>query len=207
MNCVATEAGLRFSVRGFGYALFYFQTNLVFFSKNVYLYFINKGASMKTNKIAATFKYGRVWGNFALSFIIILATVMTFGFAYFAVAVLWKENLTASGFSLLVDIFLVGLFAVELIKGCKNRLYAKKCLSDAIEITTVAKFCDKDTNWGFSYKGIKILVSFHYQNKKVRKQSIYDLCFRRYIDKEVRILYSPTYDEVLLCKESKNEKY
>ena len=30
VNCVATEAGLRFSVRGFGYALFYFQTNLVF---------------------------------------------------------------------------------------------------------------------------------------------------------------------------------
>ena len=30
--------------------------------------------------------------------------------------------------------------------------------------------------------------------------------FERYIDKEVRILYSPTYDEVLLCKENKNEK-
>ena len=98
------------------------------------------------------------------------------------------------------------MFAVELIKGCKNRLYAKKCLSDAIEIITVTKFFDKDTNRGFSYRGIKISVSFRYQNKTVRKHSIYDLCFRRYVDKEVRILYSPTYDEVLLCKESKNEK-
>ena len=164
---------------------------------------MSKKMIMNTNKITATFKYGRVWGNFALSFIIILATVMTFGFAYFAVAVLWKENPTASVFILLVDVFFIGLFAVEIIRGCKNRLYAKKCLSDAIEITTVAKFCDKDTNWGFSYKGIKILVSFHYQNKKVRKRSIYDRCFRRYIDKEVRVLYSPTYDEVLLCKENK----
>ena len=161
---------------------------------------------MKTNKIVATFKYGRYWGNFALSFIIILATVMIFGFAYFAVAVLWKENPTASVFTVLVDVFLVGLFAIELIKGCKNRLYAKKCLSDAIEIITFAKFFDKDTNWGFSYKGIKISVSFHYQNKKLRKHSIYDRCFERYVDKEVRILYSPTYDEVLLFKENKNKQ-
>ena len=158
---------------------------------------------MKTNKIAATFKYGRVWGNSALSFIIILAMVMIFGFAYLAVAVLWEENSMASVFVLLVDAFLVGLFVVELIKGCKNRLYAKKCLSDAIEIITVAHFFDKDTNRGFSYQGIKISVSFHYQNKKMRKHSIYDMCFSRYIDKEVRILYSPTYDEVLLCKENK----
>ena len=138
---------------------------------------------MKTNKIAATFKYGSVWGNVALSFIIILATVMIFGFAYFAVAVLWKENPTASVFTLFVDIFLVGLFTVGLIKGCKNRLYTKKCFSDAIEIITIAKFFDKDTNWGLSYKGIKIAVSFHYQNKKLRKHSIYDRCFKRYVDK------------------------
>lgn len=161
---------------------------------------------MKTNKIVATFKYGRHWGNFALSFIIILATVMIFGFAYFAVAVLWKENPTASAFTVFFDVFLVGLFAVELIKGCKNRLYAKKCLSDAIEIITIAKFFDKDTNWGLSYKGIKISVSFHYQNKKLRKHSIYDRCFKRYVGKEVKILYSPTYDEVLLFKENKNKQ-
>ena len=155
---------------------------------------------MKNYKIIATFKYGRVWGNFVLNFIIILATAMTLGFAYLSVAILWKENPTASVFTLAVDVFLIGLFAVELIRACKNRLYAKKCLSDANEIITVAKFCDKDTNWGLSYKGIKILVSFKYQNKKVRKRSVYDRCFERYIDKEVRILYSHTYDEVLLCK-------
>ena len=161
---------------------------------------------MKTNKIVATFKYGRVLGNFALSFIIFLATVMIFGLAYFAVAVLWKENPTASVFTLLVDGFLVGLFAVEIIEDIKNRLHAKKCLSDANEIITVAKFFDKDTNWGRSYKGIKIAVSFHYQKKKIRKYSIYDRCFSDYIDKEVLVLYSPTHDEVLLCKEYDNEK-
>ena len=69
---------------------------------------------MKTNKIAATFKYGPVWGNFALSFIIILATVMTFGIAYSAVAVLWKEHPTAGVFFLLVDVFLIGLFNLYL---------------------------------------------------------------------------------------------
>ena len=159
----------------------------------------------KNYKITATFKYGRVWGNFALSIVLILGFSMTFGFAYLSLAVLWKENPNSSILILLSDTFLVGLFTVEIIKGCKNRLYAKKCITDALEITTTAKFYDKDTNWGFSYKGIKIQVSFHYQTKKMRKHSVYDICFNSYVDKEVRILYSQKYDEVLLCRIEKSK--
>ena len=78
---------------------------------------------MKNYKIIATFKYGRVWGNFVLNFIIILATAMTLGFAYLSIAILWKENPTAGVFTLLVDVFLIGLFAVELIRACKNGFF------------------------------------------------------------------------------------
>lgn len=157
---------------------------------------------MPTEKyeVTATFKYGRVWGNFALSSMIILALAMTLGFAYLAVAVLWKENLGASIFILLFDLLLFGLFIVEIIKGVKNRIYAQKCIKDAVERTTFIKFCDKDKGLGLNYKGIKISVSFHFENKKIRKHSVYDKIFEGYSDKEAVILYSPTYDEVLLCK-------
>ena len=159
----------------------------------------------KKYKIIATFKYGRVWGNFALSMIVTLGITMTLGFAYFSIAVLLQENLMASIFILLVDAVLVGLFVVELIKGCKNRLYAKKCLFDAIEITTFAKYYDKDTTWGRSYKGVKISITFHYQNKKMRKHSVFDVIFERYVDRKIKVLYSPNCDGVLLYKENKNE--
>ena len=155
----------------------------------------------KNYKITATFKYGRVWGNFALSIVLILGFSMTFGFAYLSHAVLWKENPNSSILILLFDTFLVGLFTVEIIKGCKNRLYAKKCITDALEITTTAKFYDKDTNFGRQYKGIKISVSFHYNKKKIQKHSVFDMIFERYLDKEIKILYSPTYDEVLIVRE------
>lgn len=157
---------------------------------------------MTTEKyeVTATFQYGRVWGDFALSGMIILALAMTLGIAYLAIAVLWKENLGASIFILLFDLLLFGLFIVEIIKGVKNRIYAQKCIKDAIERKTFIKFCDKDKGLGLNYKGVKISVSFHFENKKIRKDSIYDKFFEGYIDKEKVVLYSPTYDEVLLCR-------
>lgn len=157
---------------------------------------------MATEKyeVAATFKYGRVWGNFALSGMIILALAMTLGLAYLAIAVLWKENAGASIFILLFDLFLVGLFIAEISKGVKNRIYAQKCIKDAVERTVVIKYCNEDKGLGLNYKGVKISVSFHFENKKIRKHSVYDKFFEGYIDKEAVILYSPTYDEVLLCR-------
>ena len=155
----------------------------------------------KKYKLAATFKYGRIWGDFALSMVIVLAISITSGFAYLSLAFFGNKNPTASVFVLLVDIFLLGLFTVELIRGCKNRLYANKCIKDSIEIITTAKFYDKDTNFGRQYKGIKISVSFHYNKKKIQKHSVFDMIFERYLDKEIKILYSPTYDEVLIVRE------
>lgn len=164
---------------------------------------------MEKYKIAANFKYGRVWGTFALSTVIFLVLTTTLGFAFFAGFVLWRENLSASIFILIFDVFLIGLFVFEIIKGCKNRVYTRKCVKDAVATKTRVKFCDKDNNLGLNYKGIKVSVSFHYENKKIRRYSGYGKIFERYIDKEVAILYSPTYDEVLLCEienDKKNDK-
>ena len=158
---------------------------------------------MKTReyKIVATFKYGRVWNNGLVAFMIFLAIAVSFGLAVLAV-VEWNENIRLSIFVMLGDLLIVGLFTFEFFKAFRNRSYAKKCAVEAIEKTTVAKLADKDNGVLLNYKGVKISVSFHENGKKIRKYSVYDRVFNPYADNEVIILYSPTYEEVLLCKKA-----
>ena len=151
--------------------------------------------------IVATFKYGRVWNNGLVAFMLLLAVAIAFGSAVLAV-VEWNENIRLSIFVMLGDLLIVGLFTFEFFKAFRNRNYAKKCAKEAVEKTTVAKLADKDNGALLNYRGIKISVSFHENGKKIRKYSVYDRVFNPYADKEVIILYSPTYDEVLLCKKS-----
>lgn len=152
-------------------------------------------------KIVATFKHGRVWSNGLVAFMLLLAVVITVGLAVLAF-VEWNENIRLSIFVALGDLLFIGLFAFEFFKAFRNRSYAKKCATKGIEKTTVAKLADKDKGVLLNYRGIRISVSFHHNGKKIRKHSIYDRVFSPYADKEVIILYSPTYDEVLLCKRS-----
>ncbi len=150
-------------------------------------------------KIIATFKYGRVWSDFIVGLMLFLAVTMTFGVEWLSF-VTWNENLRLAILALCVDLFVMGLFIFEFVKVFRNRRYAKRCVKDSIEKTTVAKYAENDNGLGLNYKGIKISVSFHEKGRKIRKYSVYDRVFNRYSDKEVTILYSPIYEEILLCK-------
>ena len=150
-------------------------------------------------KIIATFKYGRVWNNPLLGFMIILFALISIGFACLGF-VMWRENVSVGIFAFLVDALFVSLFIFEIIKAVRNRRYVIECLKDAIEKKVVAKFFDKDNGFGRNYKGVKITVSFHHKHKKIKQHSIADRMFEWYIDKEVTILYSPNNEGVLLCK-------
>lgn len=150
-------------------------------------------------KIIATFKYGRVWSNWLFGFMIALFVGISIGFACFSVA-MWNENLPLSIWGFLIDIFFIGLFVFEIVKAIRNRRYVIECLKDAIEKKVVAKLFDKDNMIGRNYRGVKVAVSFHYKQKKIKLNSIYDRMFESYIDREVTILYSPNNEGVLLCK-------
>lgn len=156
---------------------------------------------MKSGKyiIVATFKYGKVWSNFAVAAMMVLATLMAFGIAFLSF-VMWKDNARVAVFALFFDVFLIGLFIFEFIKAFRNRRYAKKCVKESIEKKTIVKLVDKDNGLWLNHKGVKIAVSFHEQGKKIRKHSVYDRVFKAYIDQEVIILYSPSNEGILLCK-------
>ena len=93
-------------------------------------------------KIVATFKHGRVWSNGLVTFILLLAVVIIVGLAVLAF-VEWNENIRLSIFVALGDLLFIGLFAFEFFKAFRNRSYAKKCATEGIEKTTVAKLADK----------------------------------------------------------------
>ena len=80
-------------------------------------------------------------------------------------------------------------------------------IKDAVELSATAIY-DKSMNFGILGTLPSIIVSFSYQDKTYRKKSFggkrrLDRLLQKYINKKIKILYSPTYDEVLILKDDK----
>ena len=154
---------------------------------------------MNKYKIRGTFKYGKLNSGFEFIVILLLGIIMTIGSLVGAIF-MWKEN-PSFGIGLGVASLILGIvFTYEIVKHCKHYIYVKKCLKDTIEKTTYIRFCEQDELGKREYRGIKISASFKYEKKRIKKHSVFSEGFRRYVDKEVVVLYSPLYDEVLLLK-------
>ena len=104
---------------------------------------------------------------------------------------------------------LMSLFIVVKIQKEKLSKEVKLWLEDAIEITAYSQKVGENRP-GFQPKATKIRVSFTMGGKHYRKDSSltplggrkgYAGCFNKYADREVNIMYSPKYDEVLILKD------
>lgn len=156
-------------------------------------------------RVIASLKYGRIWKKSAL----ILWIMEVFGLvlAAYSFCYLVGETIDWMGFVLL---FVVGMFfvIVSFIFLLKNFLVINKCkkwLQDAMLLNAKAKGI-KHPNWIVpeDFGRIKLEITFIYNNKKIKKFSGtkptngYSLIFFRFADKDINILYSPKYDEVMI---------
>lgn len=105
------------------------------------------------------------------------------------------------------------IYALYLIVRIRHhRKYIKTWLQDAIELTASVKEVGENAlKSGIFVRAVCIAVNFCYQNKAEIKFSgttvkgsfkkRYDKYFLKYCNKTVKILYSPTYDQVLFPKQ------
>ena len=154
------------------------------------------------NQIKATFKYGKVWGKKTYIFVSILCYFSAIIFLSLFIWTALTANIPTNGrvFLFIIGPVIAACFALVPFFVGRNRKWTKKCLRDSVERRVVAKLFDEDVSIGRGYKGVKLFIAFRYNGKKIRKHSRWDIYFKRFADREITILYSPKYDEILICE-------
>lgn len=114
----------------------------------------------------------------------------------------------------LVDVISVSLLSVMLFILVKNNKLVnniKLWLQDAVELEAYSKKIGEVRSGMFSSLSTKIQVRFSVDGKVYKRESSakitgipqgYTSWFNKYADREVKILYSPKYEEVLILKDS-----
>ena len=104
-------------------------------------------------------------------------------------------------------------FFVPIVINFKNCKKIKEYLKDAVKLNAFARAIgtSSTSTLVFRQRTTKLAVSFKYNNKTVVRESGkkdvtfsaingYSALFNKYADRELTILYSPKYDEVILLK-------
>lgn len=103
-----------------------------------------------------------------------------------------------------IDALMIGVF----INSIKLTKYVEQCLQDAVELRAYVTLWDEEIGGDIiPIEGIyRIKVEFAYENKRhvkyspVKKSGRIVEGFNMYVNKAIRILYSPKYDEVMIPK-------
>ncbi len=123
-------------------------------------------------------------------------------FLIFLITDIYLEATIALG--ILATVFLCMVVITLIILFRQNKFFNKEITmflndADAVELSTVP--------WEFSseglgpYKKIKLAMRFRYKNSKLLIVSKrYDKKFLQYAGKETSIIYSPTYNQVIILK-------
>ncbi len=168
---------------------------------------------MKNNNIIASLKYGRIWSG-KLLLLWIFLSLFGLGAIIFSLPCWTFWNLREEMIEFIACMGVGILFlSIGLTYLIKNHILKKKIdiwLEDAVELKAVSQRFDRI--WSFPYinfRYVKIHIEFRYNKKRIHKYSGdgkrngYDTVFYKYADREIDILYSPKYDEVMILKESK----
>lgn len=104
--------------------------------------------------------------------------------------------------------FLAVLIYIK-IKNDKLKNKIKLWLADAVELKAYSTKIEEH-KMGFQPIATKIQVEFDYADKHYKIESTYQVfggykgcvgCFNKYADREINILYSPKYDEVMILRD------
>ena len=114
----------------------------------------------------------------------------------------------------LLSIALMALSIFAIVRDKKVKSEVQLWLKDAVKITAIANYAG-EIRFGFQAKATKIQVDFvldgkHYYRESTVKilggEAGYNSAFNKYVNKYVRIMYSPKYDEVMIIKNQKSKK-
>ena len=154
-------------------------------------------------KIDATLKHGKVYHNFIGFYFLFLCSRLFFVSIFFVNGSEIYVLIAISSFFLLLSLFLFIRNLVILKEVKKWQVDAITLQAECVEKEDVSSI-KSPRDFG---KSIEIL--FFYENKPMIKKSgenkIRDrsIAFNKYVGKEITILYSPKYDEVMLLREKK----
>lgn len=159
------------------------------------------------DKILASLKYGRIWRKG----VFLWYSMFVFGFfalCYSFVFLFGNERDLVGFIGSLCCFVVFSCTALYII--IKNFINVKKCrewMEDAVVLSATTKGIKKPLP---SFTDIflrKLEVSFKYEGKRYVKYSGtkqsngYDRVFSRFVDKEISILYSPRFDEVMILSD------
>lgn len=165
-------------------------------------------------KIIASLSYGRVFSAFLFT-VVILGGVLSLVAIALSIFMAIDEGNNFILIILFLPVLVLGCCVYILIYQIKLRSKIKEWTKDAIELKARSKIVDSIID-GAVFKKYKIKVSFQYNGRVIVKESGigkngtiiwgslssgYDIRYRKYSDREIWILYSPKYDEVLLLKD------
>lgn len=155
--------------------------------------------------IKCTFQYAQFLSKYSF---FVLFTIFGISFFVTLIAFLYcfisqQELKTTLGVAFCMTISIIGLTITFLTLIIQKKRTAKIELwladRELIERKVIPFIISEKSD--FLYRSVKISVKFTYKNRKLTKTSEKCRpCFRLIAHKEVSILYSPTYDQVMVLK-------
>ena len=157
--------------------------------------------------------YASFWIVFYLVILIpILSLIFAIVYAFGGIDIKYPDGvlqlIIPSGIAMIIAVLWFRFFILKTIRYKRN---IELWLGDAILLYAHVNEIYRKSQ-GYRPSTICIEVSFRYNKKKITKQSgcwhkgafkkKYDLVFRKYACHQVKILYSPTYDQVLFPKQN-----
>ena len=179
---------------------------------------------MKVSEIEASLEQGRYFSGKILALLILCANAFVFYYLFLGVLSLvffFNGNFSENYFDI-VDFSIYGLCVVFSSGVCIwllviNAKIKKKILlyvNDAIPLQAYSRKLSSFRTLGQPFPEVKIEVSFRIGDKRYtrisgdgkKRSKMYQKIYRKYADREINILYSPKYDQVLILKDKKPTK-
>ena len=165
--------------------------------------------------IAASLEYGPV--SYAKARVVFYFGIVSSPF--FAVLAVLMAVSVAFGFLLflIIPVLLLPLCFYLFLHAKKRKKKFASWLDDAAEYTAESKKIDSEFDLLALARVYRIQIKFDFEGAKIQRISgrpdhyefdVYDVengyhsVFRDFVDKEIRILYSPEYDQILILKEN-----
>lgn len=166
----------------------------------------------KMNRVAASLEHGRILSKKWITFlhaIIFLALILIAGI----IAIGITENVMAL-FALIFPVLIITIFVFLIVKDFLLKKKLKMCLYDAVELNATTS---KVGTYRYYMGGTmyKIRVKFNFNGKTITRNSGkqcvesnsystkagYDEVFKKFVDRQIKILYSIKYDQVLILND------
>ena len=173
------------------------------------------------NHIAASLEYGNISGKAVRTFLTVVLVLTFLTIPATIAAGIFLNTVYFAGF-LFAGIVLPALI-YAMVRCGKSVKRVLPFLEDAVELTVSSKKTDSYTRFNFA-KGIndistlcRIQIKFEYKKRKIIKNSgapgvyeptVYNArtgyarIFNEYTNRDIRILYSPKYDQILILKDN-----